>query len=277
MPLREYAGRAWGFVRTLRREFAKDNGGMVAAAMSFYALVSIPPLLLVAVAVLGFVLRSSEQAYVTVLEYVGRFYPAAALDVLGHVVRTGGAVGGLGLIFLLWSGSSVFLSLEKAVNIAWAVKVRRGFLRERALAIGMTLGAGVLLLASVGLTTLAGMIRKAPGLRVILSEMPQGWHLAGLTLPLILTIGMFTLVYKLLPNRPVRLRHALAGGLVAGILCEIGKHAFGWYVSSPARYSVIYGSLTAAIVLMIWIYYSSVATIIGAEVAAINAGVGASE
>jgi len=277
MSLRGCAGRAWRFVQALRREFVQDNGAMVAAAMSFYTLVSIPPLLIVAVAALGLALRSSEQAYVVVLDYVGRFYPTAALDVLGHVTRTKGAVGGLGLILLLWSGSSVFLSLEKAVNIAWAVKHRRGFVRERILAIGMTLGTGVLLLASAGVTALVGVILKAPALRAILSEMPQGWHLAGLALPLMLTIGMFTLVYKLLPNRPVRLLDALTGGVVAGILWEVGKHVFGWYVSSMARYSVIYGSLTAVIVLMIWIYYSSMIMIIGAEVGAVKAGVGRDE
>jgi len=277
-PLRN----AWRFVKTLRAEFTEDNGSLVAGAMSFYALLSIFPLLIVAVAALGYVLGSPDEAYRKVFDYVDQFSPALAReqgqgirDLLEQVVRARGTAGGLGLLALLWAGSQFFVSLEKAVNIAWDVSERRGFLRQRLVAATMVVLCGCLLLMNLGLTALAQVARAVQShvLGGDLSSIAWFWGLAGVLLPFGITIITFAMIYKLFPNRSVRINSALTGGVVAGALWEVAKQAFSWYAPRFANYSAVYGSLAGVILLAVWIYYSSIVTVIGAEVAALAANV----
>ncbi|MDO8683769.1 MAG: YihY/virulence factor BrkB family protein [Armatimonadota bacterium] len=278
MTVKGFGHRAWTFMRRLFAEFLKDNGAMVAAAMSFYALLSIIPLLMIAVAGLAHVLQSSTEAYKSVFEYVARFSPSQGQEqgireLLEGIVKGRSVAGGLGLLILLWSGSQIFVSLENAINIAWDVRQRRNFLMQRILAIAMMIGAGILLLISLGLTALVRIIQgyTVPGLRIRLSELHWLWSVAGFLLPLAITIAMFTLVYKILPNRRVKWRDAFVGGFVAGLLWEVAKQGFSFYLTRYAHYSAVYGSLASVIIMMVWIYYSSIVAVIGAEVGAVRA------
>jgi membrane protein len=282
MTVGDYTGRAWRFIMTLRREFARDNASMVAAAMSFYALLSMVPLLIIAVAALGYVLRSPEQAYSRVFDYVGQFSPGLAREqgqgikeLLQGIVGGRKIAGWLGLITLLWTGSQIFVSLEQAINIAWDVNARRGFIRTRLFAILMVMSAGVLLLVTLGLTALVQIVLglHVEVLGVSLGHLWWLWRVVGVLLPLVITVCMFTLVYKLLPNRAVRLRDALTGAVVAGLLWEVAKQTFSWYVPRFAHFNKVYGSLGGVIILIVWVYYSSMVTVIGAEVSAIKAKV----
>ncbi|MDO8586044.1 MAG: YihY/virulence factor BrkB family protein [Armatimonadota bacterium] len=274
MTVKRCALGAWDFVRKLYAEFNKDLGPMVSASMSFYALLSLVPLLLVAVAVVAQVLHSTETAaYSKVFEYVGRFSPSLAGDPLKSVVRGRGIAGGLGLLALLWSGTQFFVSLETAVNIAWNVRERRSFVKQRLVALGMALGAGALLLVNLGVTTLTEVVRGFHRIRIlnVILQAQWTWTAAGFLITLALTTAMFTMVYKFLPNRHVKWRDALVGAGVAAVLWELAKDAFSWYVPRFAGYNRVYGSLGGVIILMVWIYYSSMVTVIGAEVSALRA------
>ena len=272
-----HAGKAWVFLRTLHKEFDNDNGAMVAAAMSFYTVLSVVPLLIVAIAILGHVL-GGQQAYDRVFEHLGRlFAPGQAADIerlLQGIVRGRGTAGGVGLLVLLWAGSQTFVSLERAVNIAWNVRIRRGFVRQRLVAAAMVIAAAALLLVSLGLTTLTRLVMqtRVPVLRMYVADVRWAWDVMAVVPPLVITVVVFTLIYKFLPNRPVNIRHALAGGVVSGALWETAKHLFSWYVVEFAGYTAVYGSLASVILLMVWIYYSSIVMVIGAEVAAIAGG-----
>jgi len=273
MTFRQRALGAWGFVRTLYIEFNKDYGPMVSASMSFYALLSLVPLLIVAVAVMAHILHSADAAYSRVFQYVGQFSPSLAGELLKSVVRGRGVAGGLGLLALMWSGTQFFVSLQMAVNIAWNVQERRSFLKQRLVAMAMALGAGALLLVNLGITTLLEIVRgfhRIHALNVIL-EAQWTWTVAVLLITLLLATVMFTMVYKFLPNRKVKWRDALVGALVAALLWEIAKDVFSWYVPRFAGYNRIYGSLGGVVILMVWIYYSSMVTVIGAEVSALRA------
>jgi membrane protein len=275
MTLRDHGLAVWDFIRRLYQEFTKDYGPMVSASMSFYALLSIVPLLILAVAVTGYVLHSRDRAYEEVFLYVGQFSPSLAQGLLEEVVRGRGTAGGLAIVALLWAGTQFFVSLEMAVNIAWDVKRRRGFLKQRLLSMAMVLAAGLLLLLNLGVTALEAIVR---GLHVwpafgTLLQSTWLWTLAGSVFTFLLTVAMFIIVYKFLPNRRVKWRDALVGAAVAGVLWEIAKQAFSWYVPHFGKYNAVYGSLGRVVILMVWIYYSSMVTIIGAEVGALRAHV----
>jgi membrane protein len=274
MTLIQRGQAALGFLRTLYREFTKDYGPMVSASMSFYALLSIVPLLILAVEAMSYVLHSTEQAYLTVFDYVGQFSPELAGGLLESVVKGRGAAGGLAIVALLWASTQFFVSLEMAVNIAWKVRRRRGFLKQRLVALAMVLGAGLLLLVNLGVTTLIVVIRGIHHVWVLgrVLHSTWVWSVGGSVFTLTVTMFMFTLVYRFLPNRKVRWGNALVGAAVAGGLWEVAKHAFSWYMPRLlARYSTVYGSLGGVVILMVWIYYSCMVTVIGAQVAALHA------
>jgi membrane protein len=279
MTLKDHGRAVWDFIRKLFREFSKDYGAMVSAAMSFYALLSLSPLLILAVAVLAYVLHSPEKASAGILDYFNQFSPSLAIfaqALLRSIIKGRVAAGGFALVALLWAGSQFFVSLEMAVNIAWDVKHRRGFVRQRVVALIMVLAAGMLLLLNLGVTTLVAVVRNLhvwPALDNLLQSRWL-WTIGSWLFTFVLTTAMYIIVYKFLPNRKVKWRDALWGAAVAGVLWEIAKYAFSWYVPHlVARYNAIYGSLAGLVILMIWIYYSSIVTVIGAEVAALHAHV----
>ena len=272
--------RAYAFVREVVVDYSKDNGALVAAAVSFYVYLSLVPILLLAIAVAGYVLGSPDRAQTIVFGYLKDYSPTltaqgsgAIQQVVQEVVEVRGAATGIGLLVLLWTASSAFANLEKAINVAYNVTERRNILKTRLLAISIPVLVGLLLAASfvatAGLKAIRSLDVQILGLAP--AQWPWIWSFGGYLIPLLVTIGAFTIIYKIMPNTYVPTKVALAGGVVAGILWELAKQAFSFYVSNYANYSKVYGSLAGVILLMVWINYSAVVTMLGAEVASVTA------
>lgn len=259
-----YLRSQFAFLKSVWQEFQRDNGTLLAASVSFFAFLAFFPLLLSAVGILGFVLRSPENAQAVLTDTVSHFIVGQqAQAILTEIVHGRGAATGIGLLLLVWSGTSSVVVLEKALNLAWKTGERRGFLMTRALALAALLIGGLLLLVSFGATTALRAIRSSSP--AALAGFSPVWTVLGYFVPIFLSIAPFVLVYKLLPNARVSWATALSAGTLAGVLWEAAKQAFTYYVLNWAGYSRVYGSLASVILLMIWIYYSSVITILGAE------------
>ena len=275
------AGRACKFIGLVWSDYVADNGNLSAAAVSFFVFLSLIPLLLLAIAIGGFVLGSPGRAEHIVLEAINSVAPGLAsgwgLDsvraAVDEIVAGRGVATGLGLVTLLWIGTTVMASLEQAINVAWRLG-QRGFVRRRLLALVVLLAAYALLVVSFVLTASLSAARSMDirVFGVLPSSWPWIWTLAAYIIPLALSVGTFTLVYKVLPNTRVEWRVAFAGGVFAGMAWELAKHLFSLYVSNYAYYSAIYGSLAGIILLLVWIYFSSIVAILGAEVASVYAG-----
>ena len=277
MKIPESLRPAIDLLKDLAERFNTSNSGLMAAAVSFYAFLSLVPLLLVAVAVMGFFLRSPEQGY----RAVSKLLQTAGLAeqgrqtlraILAQVVRGSDAAAGFGIISLLWAGSQAFVNLERAVNTAWGCRPR-GFLKGRLVAILFLFAVGALLLFSFGITTASSALRSHHiiiGGRDLSASFDWVWRLVAFLLPIAITISTFMLIYKLLPNTRVALVDALIGGAAAGVLWEAAKHVFSWYLTRFANYNAVYGSLAGLILLLLWIYYSSVVVILGAHISAIS-------
>ena len=265
---------ALGFAREVVREYVHDNGNLVAAAVAFYLFLSLIPLLLLAIAGLGYLLGSPERARVIVFAYMREYSPSLAAGgglklraIIEEIVRGREAATGIGIVFILWSGTSLMVTLERAINVAWDVQRQRMFLVNRLLAVCMLVITGLLFAISFAATAALDALRNADIclLGLAPANWPWMWNLLGYLVPLTVTILAFTLMYEFLPYTHVPFRSALAGGLFAGILWEAAKIGFSFYLSGYAAYSKIYGSLTGVVVLMIWINYSAVVAILGAE------------
>lgn len=262
-------GMSWlDIAKETRKKFVEDNGRLIAGAVSFFAFLSIFPLLLTATGILGMMLSSPEEAERLILS-VTKLYTVGdqAGELITQVVRGKNIAAGIGMVLLLWSGTTVMVMLEQAMNLAWGVRERRSFLRSRAVGFVLFAATSILMLIATGLTTVANYVTTR-GAHVI-----PGW--SGLMtfnsyfVPFLAIVATFTLIYKILPLTYVDWKVAIIGGVFAGILWEIALQVFAFYVVNFARYNQVYGSLGAVILLLVWINYSAIIIILGAELASI--------
>jgi membrane protein len=263
----------WRHAREVTRKFTEDNCPLIAAAMSFFALLSTVPLLLLVVGGLGSVL-TGERAQQVVLDFARAQIPGiekAITDELRTLIQTHEWTGGLGVLGLLWASSYFFVNLEVAMNLAWQVPTHRGTLRSRLLALVMTLLAGLPLILSLVLTVAITTVSRltVPILGVELKNIPFVWNLAAELTPLFLSILSFTAIYRWVPNCAVHTRSAIIGGVAGGLLWELAKRVFAFYMANLAQFGRIYGPFAGLVGVMLWVFYSSMVLLLGAEIAAV--------
>lgn len=257
-------------VRDLWHQFKEDNGTVLAAAISFYVFLSLVPLLLVAIAIFGLILGSEHHAQSVIKSITEQYVVGeSAKPLMEQITRGSGIATGIGLFLLLWSGTSAFVGLQNAINIAWNIDIERSHWKQRLFALAMLAFIGVLVLVSIGITSLVGAVesRSVP----VLSHLSWLWKIVGYTVPLLVSIAIFTFIYKFFPNTNVKWNVALVSGIFAGVLWEIAKVAFTFYVTHFADYNKVYGGLGSIILLLVWINYSAVIAILGAELASSRA------
>ena len=272
------ARRVWRIGVEVTRKYGEDGGPLIAAAISFFALLSLIPLVLLGVWGLGRFL-SSALALHHVFAYLEDYLPGLNEDVLQslrhyleELVNSHGTIGWLGIAGLLWSGSQGFVVLEQAMNIALRVPERRNFFESRLLSFGMIVLAGGSLALSLAITSTVSAIQRYP-LPVLgwqAGKIPFLWAIVGAVVPVLLAVLSFTVIYRVVPNTRMRWRSAAIAGLTAGLLWEAAKRGFTYYLLTPgANYGQIYGQIGGIISLVFWIYYSSVILVLGAELASV--------
>lgn len=128
----------------------------------------------------------------------------------------------------------------------------------------MSLLVGIFLLVSMVLSSAVTFLHSYQGpIRAISGPIIQ-WAIKFL-IPLFFSYCMFFLIYKVIPNRKIHLKSAFQAALLAGLLWELAKHLFSWYVVHVANYSVLYGSLSTLVIFVLWVHYSSTILIVGGE------------
>jgi membrane protein len=175
-------------------------------------------------------------------------------------------VGILGFSGLLWFSTWVFGSLRIALNRVFRVEKSRGVLRGIGIDLLMVLLAGILLLLSMILSSVVTFLQGYHG-QIPVAIGPTIQLILKYLLPFLLSFCMFFLIYRIIPNKRLHFKSALQAALFAGLLWELAKHLFGWYVVHLARYSIFYGSLSTLVIFVLWVYYSSTILVVGAEFA----------
>ena len=252
------------------REMRDDDATHLAAGVAYYAMFSLFPLLLAFLAVAGLVLKSEgvEQNF---LDFVTDNLPGSEQIVkenVGQVVRFRGLVGIGAFVGLLWAASAVFGAINRAVNRAWNIRKDAPFYKAKPRQLAMALGVGILFLLSTSATSAIQVFTDRdlgiPG-QVFLLEIGLG-HLALRVVPWAMTLLIFLMVYRFLPNCKTYWRFIWPGAVVASVLFEAGKSLFVWYLNNIAIYDRVYGSLTSVMALLFWIYISALILILGAEI-----------
>ena len=256
----------WRFVKRVFRRFLEDHCQTNAAALSFTTLLSLVPLAAVVFSTLSVFPVFEEWAQRLEDFIYQNFIPATGDFVREHLNRFIAKTGRLtafGLIFLLLSALLLLFTIEETLNKIWRVENSRAFVQRvvtswAVLTLGPLLIGGSLSVSSYLLTvSLAGEGIGADLLSFFLSF-----------LPFLFQVLAFVLIYATVPNRQVRMTHAVVGGCVGALLFEGTKRAFSLYVLDFGNYEVIYGAVASIPIFFVWVYLSWLVVLIGAEVAA---------
>ncbi|MBE0480757.1 MAG: YihY/virulence factor BrkB family protein [Dehalococcoidia bacterium] len=240
------------------------NGSHMAAGIAYYVILSIFPLLLALIGLLGFFLPAEE-----VQEQLFEFFEAnipGAVDALEQnieqVIQLRGTLGILGILGLLWSASAMFGAITRTINRAWGIEKLRPFYIRKLYELGMALGTGLLFILSLGITAFLSILEDI-GLpaRGIVAE------IIGRSISLALTFAIFLILYKYVPNTRTCWKYVWPGALAAAILFLAAQAGFVLYLAHYANYELVYGSIASLIAFLVWVYISAFILVIGAEIA----------
>ena len=257
------------------QEFGDDRCSHMAAAISYYALFSLFPLLIFMVSIFGIFLQSGSLQE-DLIDRVLEFIPLTSDEGRDEVREAIGAIAGIsiplsivGLLGLAWSASAMFGAIRTSLNIAWDIETSRHFVKQKLLDLSMVAGVGVFFLLSIGTTALLRTTQEASSdiLGPLSSNTAFFWRAIPYLMPAIFSFGAFIVLYRFVPNAPTKIGDVWPGALVAAIFFEIIKNGFSFYLANFGRYDVVYGSLGAVLALLFWMYLSSVVLLMGAEVA----------
>lgn len=252
------------------RRFRAHDCLLLAAGLAFYTILSLFPLLLGVTAIFGPLLADTDLQQ-QLIASVGNAFPGSAdliTRTFNEVARGQRTIGVVSLVTLILSASQIFVGIRRALNRAWGVAHTHSFIRRRLLEAAMLGSVALLVLASWAAVSLFSVIR--PLLPAALA-VPGSGLVAGTVAALTsfaLSFGVFALLYRYVPNAGPTWADVRLGALLAAILFEAGKYAFSWYLTSFARYSLIYGSLGTTIVFLMWSYLSALILLLGAELSA---------
>lgn len=247
------------------KDFLHDNGPQWAAAIAYYSLLSAFPLLLLLTAIASYFV-SPETAVNRITELMGELLPQGSGQVRSIVESTLEARGTVALLSfpgLLWTGSRVFAAVTAGLNIAYDVDEEYGFLKRTLLQLTM--------LGSVGLAFILAFLAD-PGIRLVwnLLELPAeglAFRATRQVLPIALLLLAFYLAYQFVPRKRINWRPALLGAGLATLLFLIARPLFTYYVGRFAQYSLIYGSLAVAVIIVFWAWIVGLILLFGGEVA----------
>ncbi len=259
-------------------EFFDDNCTQMAAAISYYVLFSLFPLLIFLVGVMGLFLQNSafqDEIIDAVLENIPLSETEGRDDVTEAVRGVAGvgsgALGVFGLIGMAWSGSNMFGVIRRSLNVAYDLEYRRPFVQQKLLDLAMVMGMGFFFLASISATAILRSVRGFSDDAGFLGDAAQSagfaWDTASFLIPFALSFVAFLVMYWIVPATNVRPRDAWPGALVAALLFEASKVGFSIYLENFGNYDVVFGSLGAVAAFLFWIFVSANILLFGAEVA----------
>ena len=259
------------FLKRILRDFSEDECSVRAAALAYYTVFALPPLLILLTVVVGAfwdpveVQRSLETQFSTL---VGDEAGLAIREMLTHAKRPG--AGGvlatvLGLGALLFGALGAFMQLQGALNRAWEVKPDpkkggiRQFIAKRVLSAGMILAVAFLLMVSLAMSAIV----SALGAKLPFVPEPA-LHAVDVTLSFAVITVLFAAIFRFLPDAEIAWRDVWLGALVTSILFVIGKFVIGFYLGRSAPGDA-YGAAGALAVILVWIYYAGMIVLFGAE------------
>ena len=262
------------FALRVLKGFRANQGFLLAGAVAYYTLLSIVPLLILAMIALSHVIET-ERLIATFRQYLDLVVPgqsAAFLEEVSVFLAHRDVVGGVLLVTLLFFSSLAFTVLENAMSVIF---VHRVAIRRRHFLVSALMPYCYIVVLGVGLLAVTIVTGALQSLGAESADFfGQTLSFGGVSRFLLYAIGvvgeilLLTSIYLVMPVGRLPWRHALIGGMVAGILWEITRHVLVWYFSSLSQVKVVYGSLTTAIVVLLSFEIAAMVLLLGAQVIA---------
>ncbi len=265
-------GRSWGGVlKRTAKEFQADNLTDWAAALTYYAILSIFPALLALISILGLVGQSATQP---LIDNISTVAPGSAKDITTEAIRnlqkSQGAAGVLfivGLATAIWSASGYIAAFMRASNAIYDIEEGRPIWKTLPVRIGLTIALLLLTAVSaVAVVVSGGLAEKIGDVIGLGSTAVDVWNIAKWPVLVLLVSFMFALLYWAAPNvKQPGFRWISPGSLLAVLLWIVASAAFAFYVSNFSSYNKTYGALGGVIIFLVWLWISNIAVLLGAE------------
>ncbi|HTQ05630.1 MAG TPA: YihY/virulence factor BrkB family protein [Polyangiaceae bacterium] len=263
---------AWSLVKATGNDFMDDNALRLAAALAYYSLLSLAPLVVLAIAIAGFAV-DEHAVRGAIAHELGTVVGSAGAVAVEGIVRsakapTAGIVSSVvGLVVLLFGASGVFGELQSALDTIWEVAPKpgrglKGIVKDRLFSFAMVMGVAFLLLVSLILSAALAAVGRYFG-----ATLPGGeavWHVVNFVISLGVVAALFAVMFKTVPDAKVDWHDVWVGGLVTSLLFGIGKFLIALYLGKSSTSSA-YGAAGSLVLLVIWVYYSASILLLGAE------------
>lgn len=265
-------GKVMKLLKQTFKEYNEDKVPRLAAALAYYTVFSIPPLLVIVIAIVGFFFgRSNAQD--AILQQVSNLIGAQGADAIGTILMsTDDPEGGLiatiiGVVLLLLGASGVFGQLQDSLNTIWEVRPKPGqgigaMIRKRFFTFSMVLGVGFLLLVSMVITTF--LVSLGTIIRGVLPGSTLVLQIVNFLVAFLLITLLFGLIYRYVPDAKIAWKDVWLGAAVTTLLFTIGKQVIGLYLGNSDIGST-FGIFASLIVLLVWVYYFAQIMLFGAE------------
>ncbi len=267
--LREY----FNLIKDAGNEFSDDNATKLSASLAYYTIFSIGPLLLVVTTLLGLFLKKADvttKVFYQLGNLVGQSGAKELRNILDNIGKQNNTTmfGIIGVVVLVFGATGIFTEIQGSINYIWSIKAKpkRGWLKyitDRLLSFSIIIGIGFLLLVTlfvnVLIDALTGRLQHYLGFANILLIKD-----INLLLLFAVVTFLFAVIYKVLPDAKISWKDTFAGAGFTGLLFLGGKFLIGYYLGSSASFNT-YGAATSIIILLSWVYYSSIILYFGAE------------
>ncbi len=256
------------------QEWKEDKASRLAAALSYYTIFSLAPLLLVAITIIGFVVDPADiegELYTRIEDLVGEDGASMVETMVTNAAlsESKGLAAVVSVVTLLVGATGVFIALKDSLNTIWNVKPAPGrglvgLIKDRLLSFSLIPAIGFLLLVSLVVDTVLSAIMNSAS-DLFPSDL---WMIAIRVVSIVLSFavvtGLFAIIYKVLPDVKIAWRDVWVGAAVTALLFTIGRFAIGLYIGNSGTASA-YGAAGALIVILLWIYYAAQILFFGAE------------
>lgn len=255
--------------------WSKHKAPRLGASLAFYTLLSLTPLLLVAVSIVGLVFgqKAAESDIVQQVRQLIGPQGAKAISALleGAQNKTHGVIAtAVGLLTLLFGASGVLIELRDALNTIWEVQPRqlkgfqtiKSFIQERLFSFALVLAIGFVLLVSLAINAFIAALGSFSA--AVLPAYEAILHVVNSLVSFVITAGLFAAIYKIMPDVRIEWRDTILGGAVTSFLFTFGKLVIGLYLGK-ASFASTYGAAASIVVFIVWVYYSGQIFFLGAE------------
>jgi membrane protein len=259
-------------------EFFEDKCMRLGAALAFYSIFSIAPILLIIISVVGLIYGPEAVKGELDKQIEGAVGSESARVIQSMLASTAKKENSclavaIGTATLLLGASGVFGQLKDALNTVWNIRLKpkrgwKGLLKDRFLSFTMILVTGFLLLSAMAISTALSAASKLPGFAMPIPG--ETWKILDLSTSIVVVTVLFAMIFKILPDAHIRWRDVWFGAAFTALLFAVGKFGLGMYLGRAGTTST-YGAAGSFVLILLWIYYSSLILLLGAEFTQVRA------